>query len=147
MERVMTEAHQASPLTLLTWIVDELRETTGLLRAPEAAKDVRRPGWRSAFFGAVRSASEVSGGQSIQFLGENIDRARDHWRTVVGFLDRLWVADVDSPTIARLRADLQAAGANEILPRLAHDAIPSGASQASTYLAAISPSRSVAALS
>jgi hypothetical protein len=86
----------------------------------------------------VRSSSEVSGGQSIQFLGENIDRARDHLRQALGFLEQLWVSGLDHPLIVGLQADLRSARVDEVLPRLAHSAIPSDSGQAAAYLSEVS---------
>ncbi|HSB84770.1 MAG TPA: hypothetical protein VLD86_00600 [Ilumatobacteraceae bacterium] len=121
---------------LLVYLLDELRETSGLLRVADLDRQTRRPWWRNLFFGVVRTKSEVTAGFALQYLGENIDRARDHWREAVRHrheLERSSRAD----WVSRLGADLDAAGFDGVLPRLAHSAIPHTTAEAARHLGGV----------
>ena len=51
----MSDAQPAGALTLLTYALDEMRETTTLLPVAEVSRSLHRPWWRNVFFGFARS--------------------------------------------------------------------------------------------
>ena len=130
----MTEAHSSDALTLLAYALDEMRETTTLLPVAAVSRSLHRPWWRNVFFGFARSTAEVTAGLSVQYLGENIDRARDHWRAALSSLGDLQRAHADTEIVVVLGAELGAAGVDEILPRLQHDAIPQPIGKTAVHL-------------
>ena len=121
-------------VTLLVYALDEMREATGLLRIADLARSSRRPWWRNVFFGVVRTRTEVGAGFAVQYLGENIDRARDHWRAALELFDELQETHQADELVRRLGEDLQGAGLNEILPKLQHRAIPHPIGHAAAHL-------------
>lgn len=121
---MMTEAPASDALTLLAYALDEMRETTSLLPVAAASRSLHRPWWRNVFFGFARSTAEVSAGLSVQYLGENVDRARDHWRAALSSLADLQRTHAENEIVVLLGDELGAAGMDEVLPRLQHDAIP-----------------------
>ncbi|HVE18342.1 MAG TPA: hypothetical protein VNB52_04620 [Ilumatobacteraceae bacterium] len=130
----MSDSPPADALTVLTYALDEMRETTTLLPVAEASRSSRRPWWRNVFFGFARSNSEVTAGLAVQYLGENIDRARGHWREVLSLMSSLQRDHGDNEVVALLGHQLDAAGINEILPKLRHDAIPRPIARTAAHL-------------
>lgn len=133
----MSEAAQRDALTLIVYALDEMRETTSLLPDKNLSRATTRPWWRNVFFGMVRSKAEVGAGLSVQYLGENIDRARGHWREVLSLIHELQHAHHDNAEVSLLVADLQIAGLYDVLPQLQHDAIPSPLAKTTAHLSAV----------
>jgi hypothetical protein len=133
----VSEAAPADALTMLVCALDEMRETTSLLPVTDVSRSFHRPWWRNVFFGFARSHSEVSAGLSVQYLGENIDRARDHWREALASLSDLQRLHGDNEVVARLGQQLQAEGLDGILDRLQHRAIPSPMSKTAIHLESV----------
>jgi hypothetical protein len=133
----MTDAPSSDALTLLSYALDEMRETTNLLPVAAVSRSLHRPWWRNVFFGFARSKAEVSAGLSVQYLGENIDRARDHWRASLSALGDLQRAYAENEIVVLLGAELRAAGVDEILPRLQHDAIPQPIGKTAVHLESV----------
>jgi hypothetical protein len=120
---------------LLTYALDEMRETTNLLRIADLTRSTSRPWWRKVFFAFARSRAEVSAGFAVQYLGENIDRARDHWREALSLLAGLHLAPHDSSSVVgELLEQLHGAGVDDVLARLRHDAIPHPFADAAAHL-------------
>jgi hypothetical protein len=130
----MSDSPPADALSLLTYALDEMRETSTLLPVAEASRSSRRPWWRNVFFGFARSNSEVTAGLAVQYLGENIDRARGHWREVLSLMSDLQRDHGDNEVVALLGHQLDDAGINEILPKLRHDAIPHPIAKTAAHL-------------
>ena len=135
----MTEAPASDVLTLLAYALDEMRETTSLLPDKDLSRATTRPWWRNVIFGffvgMARSKAEVGAGQSLQYLGENIDRARDHWREAMSHLRELRSEHSNNELVIALLADLSGAGVDGVLPRLQHDAIPRPLAKTTAHLA------------
>src|SRR3954468_2369179 len=116
------DTSDATLLTRLTEVLDEMRETTNLLPAAELSRTSQRRGWRKFAYGFARSRGEISSGFAMQYLTENLARARDHWSDALSTLSEIAGAEPD--LVARLTDDLQAAGVDEVLPQLRPDALP-----------------------
>src|SRR4051812_2184811 len=127
----------AALLTRLTEVLDEMRETTSLLPAAELSRTWQRRGWRKFAYGFARSRGEISSGFAMQYLTENIGRARDHWGDAVAMLSEIERAGADRELLKRLIEDLTAAGVDEVLPRLRPDAVPYATSAAATHLSLV----------
>ena len=131
----------ASPdsLTLLASAIDEMRETTSLLPVAEASRSLNRSWWRNIGMLLARSGSsaEVNAGNSLQYLADNVDRARAHWRSALTALIELQRLHGDNGVVAELAEQLPMAGLNDVLPRLQHDAIPRPTAKAAAHLAAV----------
>lgn len=123
-------------VTELAYVIDEMRETTNLLRVQETLREGHRPWWRNFFFAFFRTGREASADLAIQYLGENIDRARDHWREALRLLSELR-ASSPSDDFVLLDRELQNAGLNDVLPRLGHDVIPGPRREAAVHLSAV----------
>jgi hypothetical protein len=133
----MSDSPSPDALTLLTYALDEMRETTTLLPVAAVSRSIRRPWWRNVFFGFARSNAEVAAGLSVQYLGENIDRARDHWREALSLLNDLQRSHGHNEVVARLGQQLQAAGIDGIRAKLQHDAIPHPVAKTALHLDAV----------
>jgi hypothetical protein len=127
-------ANGPQPLIALVYVLDEMRETTNLLRVHEVLQEGHRPWWRNVVFGFIRVGREATADQAMQYLGENIDRARDHWREALRLLAELRTTAADDDFFVLLDRELDAAGVSSVLPRLAHDAIPGPRKEAAAYL-------------
>jgi hypothetical protein len=130
----MSDTQPAGALTLLTYALDEMRETTTLLPVAEVSRSFHRPWWRNVFFGFARSNAEVTAGLAVQYLGENIDRARDHWREALTLLSDLQRNHGDNEVVVRLGQQLQAAGIDGVLAKLQHSAIPHPVAKTAAHL-------------
>lgn len=115
----------------LAYIIDEMRETTNLLRVQEVVQDGDWPWWRNLFFAVFRVGREATADLAVQYLGENIDRAREHWREALRLVDQLLDDDIG----ALLSRELNDAGLRSVMPRLAHDRIPGPRKEAAAHLA------------
>jgi hypothetical protein len=131
----VTETPAPTALTTLDYLLDEIRATSALLRVADLARSDHRPWWRNLFFGLVRTPTEVSADLGVQYLGENIDRARDHWREAMSLGDELHRTFPTNEVVVRLGEDLDHAGFREVIPLLQHDAIPHRVAQAAVHLA------------
>lgn len=131
----MGSAATPDALTLMTLALDEMRETATLLPVAEAGRSLHRPWWRNVVFGFARSKAEVTAGLAVQYLGENIDRARDHWREALALLDQLQRAHSDDDLVVVLGQELDIAGLDDVLPKLQHSAIPQPIAKTAVHLA------------
>ena len=122
---------------MLVYAMDEMRETTNLLPVAELSRSTNRTWWRNFFFAFARSRGEVGAGLAVQYLSENLERARDHWREAVSLFDQLQLVHHDNDVVVRLGEDLQVAGLGDVLPRLADEAIPSPISRTTAHLVAV----------
>jgi hypothetical protein len=130
----MDDGASRGAVTLVVCALDEMHETTTLLPVAEAGRALHRPWWRNVFFGFARSNAEVTAGLAVQYLGENIDRARDHWREALSLLDQLQRAHSDNELVLMLGHELDAAGINDVLPALQHSAIPHPIAKTAVHL-------------
>ncbi len=133
----MSDPASSDPLSMLAHVLDEMRETTALLPVMDLARSTTRPWWRTIVFGFARSQAAVTAGLTVQYLGENIDRARDHWREAMSLTDELRRAHHDNDTVSLLVEDLQMAGWYDVLPQLQHDAIPRPIKETETHLSRV----------
>ena len=133
----MSDAGPSDPVTMLVYALDEMRETTSLLPVAEAGRSLHRSRWHNVLFGFARSKAEVSAGLSVQYLAENVDRARDHWREALASLSELQRVHGASEIVAGLAGQLEAVGVNEVLWRLQHDGIPRPMAKTAVHLEAV----------
>src|SRR3954447_14097432 len=98
----MDDASGGKLLTQLGEVLDEMRETTSLLPAAELSRTWQRRGWRKFAYGFARSRGEISSGFAMQYLTENIGRARDHWGDAVAMLSEIERAGADRELVKRL---------------------------------------------
>ena len=133
----MSDSSQRDAVTLLVYALDEMRETTNLLPEKDLSRATNRPWWRKALFGVIRTRAEVSAGLAVQYLGENIDRARGHWREALSLIHELQHEHHDNAEVSLLVEDLQIAGLYDVLPQLQHDAIPHPFAKTAAHLSAV----------
>ncbi|MEO8267537.1 MAG: hypothetical protein ABI706_18705 [Ilumatobacteraceae bacterium] len=133
----MTDEAPSDALTMLVYALDEMRETATLLPVAEVSRGQNRPWWRNLFFGFARSRAEVSAGLAVQYLGENVDRARTHWREALTLLADLQQTHATNEVVVTLIDDLRGAGLDTVLPRLQHDAIPHPIAKTAAHLTAV----------
>lgn len=133
----MSDARPAGATTLLTYALDEMRETIALLPVADLSRSTERSWWRKLFFAFARSRGEVSAGFAVQYLTENLERARDHWREALSLLDQLQNEHTDNQLVAQLGDALHAAGLDDVLSRLQEDALPHTIDKTAAHLAAV----------
>ena len=133
----MTDEAPSDALTMLVYAVDEMRETTTLLPVAEVSRGQNRPWWRNLFWGFARSRAEITAGLAVQYLGENIDRARAHWREALTLLADLQRTHATNEVVVTLIDELRGAGLDTVLPRLQHDAIPHPIAKTAVHLTAV----------
>jgi hypothetical protein len=133
----MSDAGPSDPVGMLVYALDEMRETTSLLPVAEVGRSLHRSPVRNLFFGFARSKAEVSAGLAVQYLAENVDRAREHWRDALTLLDDLQIVHRSNEVVAKLGEQLQAAGVSGVLGRLQHDAIPRPIAKTAVHLEAV----------
>jgi hypothetical protein len=124
-------------LTLLVVAIDEMRETTSLIPVADASRSLNRSWWRNIGMLFARSRAEVNAGNALQYLADNVARARGHWREVLSALGELQRLHGDNEVVADLGAHLSSAGVDGVLQRLELDAIPRGTTKTAVYLAAV----------
>lgn len=126
-------------LTLLVTAIDEMRETTSLLPVTEASRSLNRSRKHNFAMLLARSfrSSEVNAGNSLQYLADNVERAREHWREALSAHDDLQRLHGDNVIVAALVEQLSGAGLESVLPRLDLGAIPRPTNKAAVHLAAV----------
>ena len=129
----MSDAPPVAVLTLLAYAIDEIRETRDLLRVSLAGL-ARRRGWRHLFGWVVGTRDVLTAGLAVQYLADNLARARDHWRAELGYLADLCAAADTSPLLRRLADDLEHAGVDHIMAKLGDDAVPRDRPRAAAHL-------------
>jgi hypothetical protein len=137
MGSLMNDAASPDALTMLVYALDEMRETTGLIPVAELSRSTSRSRWRSLLSLVAGSRAEVGAGLSMQYLGENLERARAHWREALSLFDQLQLAHHDNEVVARLGEDLWKAGLNEVLAQLHDEAIPHVIAKTAEHLAGV----------
>ena len=134
---MMGEPAAPTSLSLIDYLLDEIRATSSLLRVADLARGARRPWWRSFVFGLIRTPTEVSADLGLLYVGQNIDRARDHWREALAHCEQLKALLPESDVIRRLDQQLSEAGLHRVIAQLQHDAIPSPVKQMAVHLATV----------
>ena len=124
-------------VTLMVHAVDEMRETTNLLRIADLGRSRKLPWWRNAWSWFARSGTELTAGFAVQYLAENIDRARQHWREAVSLIRELERAHPDMVVVTELVDDLHRAGMDDVLPKLLPAAIPYSNAEAAAHLGGV----------
>lgn len=124
-------------LTVLTYMLDEMRETTSLLPVAEASRSLNRSWWRNVFYGFARSRAEVTAGLAVQYLDANVERARAHWHEALALLDQLQRTHKDNDVVVVLGHELQHAGLYDVLPNLQHSAIPGPIAKTAAHLSSV----------
>jgi hypothetical protein len=133
----MADARPSDAVALLVHALDEMSETVSLLPVAEASRSLNRSRVRNVFFAFARSRAEVNAGYAMQYLDENVARARAHWREALYLFNELQHAHHDNKVVAALDEDIGKAGLHEVLPRLQPEAIPSPINKTAVHLAAV----------
>jgi hypothetical protein len=124
-------------LALLVTAIDEMHQTTSLLPVAEASRSSTRSWWRNVGMLVARGQAEINAGNALQYLADNLERARQHWREALSSLDELQRLHHDNEVVAALTRQLHGAGLNDVLPRLQLDAVPRPTAKAAAHLAAV----------
>ena len=124
-------------VTLLTYALDEDREARDLVRLSHAGLARRPQGWRDRFGGAVGTREGFVAGLTVQYLTENLFRARAHWRECVAHLLELTRSGQDEDLVLPMAAQLQRAGLDGIVDDLDIDAVPTQRKAAAAHLEAV----------
>jgi hypothetical protein len=122
-----------SPLVLLTLLADEMHETISLLRVVDAAT-ANRSRWRRATGGLLRTGQDVVAGMAMQYLGDNVDRARDHWIEVLRMAGEVRRRAAHDEDLRHLGEQLDARGVDGVLAKLHLPNIPGPTRKAVPYL-------------
>jgi hypothetical protein len=133
----MSDARPPDAVGLLVYVLDEMRETIALIPVADLSRSAGRPWWRNVFFAFARSRGEVSAGFAVQYLTENLERSRGHWREALSLLDELQREHSANETVVQLGDALRAAGVDEVLQRLQDDALPHTIDKTGAHLAAV----------
>jgi hypothetical protein len=131
------DATTAEIVTLLTYILDENRESRELVRLSHAGLVHRSMGLRRRLDVVIRTADGFAAGQAVQYLRENLGRARQHWRTGLAHLAELHAAYPNNERVQVLQDELRQAGVSEIESLLSLDAVPRGRKRAAAHLDAV----------
>jgi hypothetical protein len=123
--------------TLMVYAVDEMRETTNLLRIADLGRSRELPWWRNAWSWFARSGTELDAGFAVQYLAENVDRARQHWREALSLIGELQRAHPEMAVVIGLVDDLCRVGMGDVLPKLQHAAIPYSNADAAAHLSGV----------
>ncbi len=124
-------------VTLLTYVLDENRESRELVRLSHAGLVHRSIGVRRRLDAVIRTTDGFAAGQAVQYLRENLGRARQHWRTGLAHLAELYAAYPNNERVQVLQDELRQAGVSEIEPLLSRDAVPRGRKRAAAHLEAV----------
>ncbi|MEY2581082.1 MAG: hypothetical protein QOE09_931 [Ilumatobacteraceae bacterium] len=124
-------------VTLLTYVLDENREARELVRMSHSGLVHRSIGLRRRLDAVIRTRGGFAAGQAVQYLGENLERARDHWRTSLAHLAELQASYPDNERVQVVHEELRRVGVQEIEPLLALDALPPGRTRAAAHLEAV----------
>ena len=124
-------------VTLLTYVLDEHRESRELVRLSHAGLVHRSMGLRRRLDAVIRTTDGFAAGQAVQYLRENLGRAREHWRTGLAHLVELQETYPNNVRVQALQAELRRAGVSEIESLLSPDAVPRGRKRAAAHLEAV----------
>jgi hypothetical protein len=126
-----------SAMMLLTYALDEDREARDLVRLSHAGLARRPQGWRDRFGAAVATRDGFVAGLTVQYLTENLRRARTHWSECVAYVLQLTRSGQDEDLVLPMAASLQRAGLDSIVDDLAVSAVPTERKAAAAYLDAV----------
>ena len=124
-------------VAMLTYILDESREARDLVRISQAGLARRSQGWRETFGQSVRTGKGITSGLSTQYLGENMFRARAHWSAGLGYIQDVVAFGSANENLRPIEDELRRAGVDEVMSRLADEAIPHDRKRAATHLQAV----------
>jgi hypothetical protein len=133
----MSDAPPPDFVAMLTYVLDESREARDLLRISQAGLARRSQGWREKFGPTVRTGKGIASGLSAQYLGENMFRARAHWRAGMGYLRDVVAVASTNENVRLVEDELRRAGVDGVMPKLADEAIPYDRKKAATHLQAV----------
>jgi hypothetical protein len=133
----MSDSPPPDLVVMLTYILDESREARDLVRISQAGLARRSQGWRETFGQTVRTGKGIASGLSTQYLGENMFRARAHWRAGMGYIRDVVAVASANENLRLIEDELRRAGVDEVMPKLAHEAIPYDRKKAATHLQAV----------
>ncbi|MGZ6987137.1 MAG: hypothetical protein ACXVKP_19740 [Ilumatobacteraceae bacterium] len=131
----MTAPH-VEPIMLLTYALDESREARELLLMSHAGLTGRSKRWRQRVGSIAGARDQFMAGLAAQYLGENLYRAREHWRSYVQCCADLG-AHNDTDEMRLLVAELHEAGLDAVVSQLADDNVPRQRKQAAEHLSAV----------
>ncbi len=128
----MTTPH-VEPIMMLTYALDESREARELLLMSHAGLADRNQRWRQRVGSIAGARDQFMAGLAAQYLGENLYRAREHWRSYVRCCADL-SANTTDETIRLLVVELHEAGLDAVDSLLADDTVPRQRKQAAVHL-------------
>ena len=131
------DATTSAIVTLLTYVLDENRESRELVRLSHGGFVHRSIGLRRRLDAVIRTTDGFAAGQAVQYLGENLGRARQHWRTGLAHLAELYASYGNNERVQLLEDGLRRAGVSEIESLLSIDAVPRGRKRAAAHLEAV----------
>ncbi len=134
----MTEDTTVSEIvTLLTYVLDENRESQELVRLSHAGLVHRSTGFRRRFDAVIRTNDGFAASLAVHYLRENLGRAREHWSAGLEHMTELHTAFPDNEQVRALEDDLRRAGVHEIQALLELDAVPVRRKPAAAHLQAV----------
>jgi len=126
----------ADPITLMTYALDESREARELLVMSHAGLAGRNQRWRQRVGAITGARDQFMASLAAQYLGENLYRAREHWRSYMQCCADLG-ADGDSDEIRLLVVALREAGLDDVVAQLADASVPRQRKLAAEHLGAV----------
>lgn len=124
-------------IAALTLVLDETREARELVLICHAGLTRRpRPWWRRVD-SLIGTQDAFLANLAGQYLGENLFRAREHWRAAAAQLGELFAGDDLPGSVVALQPSLVAAGADRIAHDLDDDIVPRQRKDAAAHLSAV----------
>ena len=130
-------ARPVAPITLMTYALDESREARELLMMSHAGLTDRSRRWRQRVGSIAGARDQFMAGLAAQYLGENLYRAREHWRSYVQCCADLGASNESDDHIRLLVMELREAGLDAVVAELADDSVPRQRKLAAEYLGAV----------
>jgi hypothetical protein len=130
-------ARPVAPITLMTYALDESREARELLLMSHAGLTDRSRRWRQRVGSIVGARDQFMAGLAAQYLGENLYRAREHWRSYVQCCDDLGANNHTDDNIQLLVMELREAGLDSVVAELADDSVPRQRKLAAEHLGSV----------
>ncbi len=122
---------------LMTYALDESREARELLLMSHAGLTGRSKRLRQRVGSLAGARDQFMAGLAAQYLGENLYRAREHWRSYVQCCADLGANSDTEEAIRLLMVALHETGLDVVVSQLADDVVPRQRKQAAAHLSAV----------
>ena len=126
----------------MTYALDESREARELLVMSQAGLAGRNQRWRQRVGSIAGARDQFMASLAAQYLGENLYRAREHWRSYVQCCADLGASGDTDDNIRLLVMELREAGLDAVVAQLADDSVPRQRKLAAAHLGAVMNSMS-----